>query len=65
MKHAFLLLIFMPFAAQATPGGLDSKGCHHSKTQGYHCHNARAQQTGGRPSYSFSVPQPKKKKAHR
>lgn len=26
----------------ATPGGVDSKGCHDSKKIGYHCHPQRA-----------------------
>lgn len=26
----------------ATPGGVDARGCHQSKTIGYHCHAGRA-----------------------
>lgn len=32
--------------AYATPGGVDSNGCHNSKTIGLHCHPQRAGTTG-------------------
>lgn len=32
--------------ANATPGGVDSQGCHGSKKMGQHCHPGRAQSGG-------------------
>ena len=31
-----------PQFVQATPGGVDANGCHHSKQAGKHCHPERA-----------------------
>lgn len=33
--------------AVATPGGVDSKGCHNSQKIGFHCHPQRATGSGG------------------
>lgn len=40
---AFLMLAGQ---ASATPGGVDSQGCHGSKKMGQHCHPGRAQSGG-------------------
>lgn len=37
----FPLLYLLAGLAQATPGGLDASGCHHSKKKDFHCHVAR------------------------
>jgi len=34
-------ILLMTSNAQATPGGLDGKGCHNSRKAGYHCHRAQ------------------------
>jgi hypothetical protein len=36
----FFIIVFS-FSLMASPGRLDSNGCHNSKTEGYHCHNGR------------------------
>ncbi len=35
------LLCLAAGQVQATPGGLDANGCHHSKKKDFHCHVAR------------------------
>lgn len=37
-----LLAIAFTAAAHASGGKTNSKGCHHSKKQGYHCHGTPA-----------------------
>lgn len=47
MKIGVLFLMaFLGAQAQATPGGVDARGCHHSKKIGYHCHAGRADNVG-------------------
>ena len=33
--------------AMATPGGIDSYGCHKSKVAGYHCHDQKLEKIRG------------------
>lgn len=40
-KSACIVLAFWCAGAIATPGGLDSNGCHKSKADGYHCHGVK------------------------
>jgi hypothetical protein len=35
-----IAMTFVAVSASATPGRLNSYGCHNSSTQGYHCHNS-------------------------
>ncbi len=45
-----LALLGQPVVTLATPGGVNSEGCHNSKTAGYHCHPARAKASRSLPS---------------
>ena len=42
----FLTAAMFAGAAGATPGGVDSNGCHNSNKVGYHCHPERAKGSG-------------------
>ena len=46
MSHLVRLVLVsalvVPGFAAATPGGVDTSGCHDSKKIGYHCHPERA-----------------------
>jgi hypothetical protein len=44
---AFALTAFASGFAAATPGAVDSNGCHKSKKEGIHCHAERARGSGG------------------
>lgn len=48
MKNILILILCGGFlgAAAATPGRVDSLGCHKSKTVGMHCHRERAKVDG-------------------
>lgn len=41
-----IFLMLLGVQAQATPGGVDARGCHESKKIGYHCHPSRAGNAG-------------------
>lgn len=50
-KYALFLAVMAGFvmstdAAYATPGGVDSQGCHGSQKIGFHCHPGRASSGG-------------------
>ena len=49
-----ILLGWAQFAG-ATGGSVDSNGCHHSKTHGYHCHPERAKGAAGGGVWSPST----------
>lgn len=42
--------LFISTGAHATPGGLDSAGCHRSKAAGYHCHPERGAAKPAKPA---------------
>ncbi|WP_159911985.1 hypothetical protein [Pantoea sp. 18069] len=42
----FALLYALASLAQATPGGLDARGCHHPKNKEFHCHAPRDKAKG-------------------
>jgi hypothetical protein len=48
-KWAGVLLACASMTALATPGAVDSKGCHASTKIGFHCHPQRADKVGGLP----------------
>lgn len=61
MRRMIVALVVMPFLAEpallgdalvsraeAHPGGLDAKGCHHDRKRGgYHCHRAQGSAASG------------------
>lgn len=43
MRYLVLILaVVVCSGASATPGKVDSRGCHASKKEGHHCHDGRA-----------------------
>lgn len=47
MRLSILALLYaFSSLAQATPGGLNADGCHHSKTKEFHCHVPRDKAEG-------------------
>lgn len=49
ISGAAALAYFTVLNAHATPGGIDSSGCHHSSRIGYHCHPERVKSGGNLP----------------
>lgn len=47
VRVLFVVALVLPQLAAATSGGVDSSGCHRSKSEGYHCHPERAKSSGG------------------
>lgn len=45
LATAAAMLILTPTTAGATSGRTDAKGCHNSKSAGYHCHGAKSAPT--------------------
>lgn len=43
---AMIFVMVLGVQAQATPGGVDARGCHESKKIGFHCHPSRAGNAG-------------------
>lgn len=48
-KYLVLAFCFVSCVAFATPGAVDSKGCHASEKIGFHCHPNRTGKQGGLP----------------